>query len=104
MTAFSQEDTNALVRGRIHDLEFQVWFTIDGVNFYDFYYWFDHRYINYRFKELVYDTCFDESKFIHPDSKFCQTLSERLIGMSGITFEIMLDFLRKMKFEIEGMF
>ena len=30
--AFSKEETNALVRGRIHDLDFQILF-IDGHNF-----------------------------------------------------------------------
>ena len=73
MAAFSQEDTNALVRGRIHDLEFQVWFTNDGVNFHDYCYWLDSYSIDYAFKELVYDTCLT-SDFGLPDSKFYRNI------------------------------
>ena len=36
MTAFSEEETNALVRGRIHELEIDISFTIDGVNVFDY--------------------------------------------------------------------
>ena len=77
MTAFSEEETNALVRGRIHDLEFQVWFTIDGVNFYDYCCWLDSYSIDSAFKELVYDTCFKSNIGI-PDSKFYPNIIRRV--------------------------
>ena len=75
--AFSEEETNALVHGRIHDIEFQVWFTIDGVNFHDYCYWLDRYSINYAFKELVYDNCCT-SNFGLPDYKFFQNIISRV--------------------------
>ena len=57
MEAFSEEETSALVCGKIHALEFQILFTIDGVNFYDCCYWLDHHYVDYKYKELIYATC-----------------------------------------------
>ena len=57
MTAFSEEEINALVRGRIHAFEFQILFTIDGVNFYHYDYWHDDHHIDFTFKELIYGTC-----------------------------------------------
>ena len=57
MTAFSEKETNALVCGRIHALEFQILFTIDGVNFYHYDYWHDLQHIDFTFKELIYGTC-----------------------------------------------
>ena len=73
MTESSQEETNALVCGRIHDLEFQMFFTIDGVDLYNYCYWLDHHSINYKFKELIYDTCCTSIIGL-PDFEFYQNI------------------------------
>ena len=104
VTTFSEEETNAFVHGRIHDLEFQILFTIDGVNFYYFCYWLDHYYVTYNLKDLsmmiTAQTTLDFQIL-----GFIKTLSERWIGVSWILYsQQILEFIWKTWFKLKGMF